>query len=505
MEPIRRKRRDFFIESWNLWKRRHAFGDLNVRLVASTIKIEGDNYAAFVIEPTANSKFKDAYQFMLGRDNGQLSGLFMADYSGSCSSKKYCAWIELMNEYVEKAYNDDTLELESLLNKAVELYKRVRDTSEEKYENVKTVKKSATTISKKLTELTNVSSKVALTLRTEYIWDLIIKGKNMNIVAELRPRSALQGYFGTLRVISPRIALGMNVNFGGAVTYEKGLREGSYVKTAEELVKTALSALYHSKPDRIRTVPYNDEEYEASIQKPSIPSTSPQAVTVTIIKGSEAKGLKADQVMVHGSLYQTLLDEQKGKKKVFIFMKITSNTGISGWYQVVSDYQSQLKSRSHIGISLLASSNLNIKNGSGAHISYGTVNYVETNIKIRPRFYRTLINSDEFLYTSYEDIIRDALSELTVITVGHTYNIAGAGNEHLLFDVFYAGYQGACLTKHEEGLYTGIEIVVELVQPPIYIPEPLSVKFEEYSHETTEESDDDTIGETNDKNRWWNI
>ena len=413
------------------------------------------------------------YQFVLGVDSktGALDGEFNGDFSERCDNHKYCEWIDQGVEIVSEAVG-----LSAALDGLVKIYNQITK-GNEKYQKTKLRSKGfKSTLQETLESIYKTPKRLQITAHSEKQWDIVVDGQYTKIHAKLEIATGFKMY-GTLRVISPRLTLGRNVDFGGIVNY-KGLSQHSTVNSIKDLITSVYHSLYYEEADLTATTPYTDEEYKACVQEPTIVTTAAMKTPMDVFDDVKDmySNIDSDRVMINSKLYSFYI----GATSAYLYTYIRSDSGKSMWC-IVSP--SPTLPADKIVISKNVAVGLNYRKGDKMHLRFGNL-HVPDHVTIRPRSF--IKNTEE---------LKEEFGKLFAINVGKTYTVLlPSTGEFIDIDVFYSGPSGASTLKvtGDFVFYVSVEVLSSLALEviPVKTPEldPLRVSYRSYD---TEESDTD--------------
>jgi hypothetical protein len=459
------KKENKILKEWKKWKALHSYTTFEVILVSENI----DNKAFFVIK----SPKEVDYQFVLGVEANMLTGLFEADYSNRCLDEAYCFWISIMDEEISTNYEKG---LSYILTKAVEMYKNVikmKESGDIGY--IINSEGFESGLSKTLKEIYNSNNKniKIMPITNKNYWRIEIRGKNTLIKAFAVINDFALGLYANLRVLSPRLQLGGNVNFGGCVRY-KGLTDSSKVKTIKELIDNIYDSLKDENVDEAHEDPYNDDEYNSS---KILPSVTINISNVEKLSVNIDTNISADKVIMNLRYINKYL---KGQDP-YLFAVLTSKLGISSWYVVIP---SNNVNYGKIKISPLACAFLGVEEDDILTVHFGKPP-MASQIRVRSRD-DTISNST----------LRDSLATFKCLTTGHTYKAEdkySPTGDGFFFDVFSAGELGACRLiadpSEKEKTYDIVVATVDSLKTKEI--DYLAINYSQYSHDTEESSDDE--------------
>lgn len=445
---------------WLKWraKRNIGTGWLDIQLVKAETFTEDGAFALFKL------KVKDAVDipFMLGIYEDSLNGLFKSDYSGECSTSISCRWVQEMGNTVGDIVSDGG-SLEDVLNACVKTYVDIDRTK--RFRETKTV-----TVRTKwpgdaaIKEITSNKS-VTVTVLTEDTWMLEVDFNGGVISASLilhtQPQNVTK-YHCELRVLSPRLDTGGNVDYGGHVTY-KGLSAALPSRTIKDMLVAIAAALKNERvlegaPD------YTEEEYRSATTAKTVKHTHDYILTAKLAKlASYGEIIDDSAVEISFERYSRLIENTDDN---YVFMRLESAVGLVLW---VVAYPNHRLSSQEIVLSNIAMVNLNCANGELLHVGTG-IPPVTSSVVVRPKEREGSINVIQE--------INKGMEGMKVLTAGCVYSVG-----EILFEVHYAGEQGACrLTE---------KVDVELITLPSVLKEidPLEVPYGTYTEESSEESD----------------
>ncbi len=456
-----------FLKQWLDWKKKHAFVRFEVELAMPPSNQEDKAY--FVIK---GQNVPD-YQFILGvqRENGELDGDFTGDFSERCDTYKYCYWIQQMQDFVFKNAENG---LVYVLNEAVRLYKIIINSKDERYNVTKIHTKGFKSTLQNILEMTyNTPKGLKIMPRTLNVWDIVVDGRYNRIKAEITIISSSGGIYGELRVISPRIDPGRNVNFGGSVSY-KGLAPGSHVYTTQELIKSIHHSLHNEIADPKYTIPYSDDEYMASISETKATANTqyPNPMNVLVDTRGLFKDIQSDTVAISSYLSGKYL--KFGEP--FLYTRIMSDSGLTTWARAIPG---EGLDDTTIVLSSSIKTNINYFKNEKVKIAFGNL-HLPDKLIIRPR--------GNIEYDNDNEILIDHFDKLTVITSGKTYAIKMPNNLNVYVDVFYAGPSGACTLHVSEKI--DIDILFNVLESLEYQQEVLTRRSPLAIYYDTEESEE---------------
>ena len=251
---------------WEQWRRKVRNRNITIDLVYEDFKDTessfGEHYIVFVLRHEGLQ-----FPFMLGIDDKDtLNSEFMADYSGNCDTPIYCEWIKQMGYFIGGEY-DNPDSLIRILDEAIRLYQHLVKNPKE-YATTRLITKNRPRSNLKiLNDIGNIH-RVRVEPITNEKWNIQVEARHGFITAYVRTMSSSTGFYCEMRILSPRLAIGRNVNFGGSVS-ATGLVKASPSPSIRKLVERILEVLDDEVP-LPGTTDYSDEEYEDSIAKTTV-------------------------------------------------------------------------------------------------------------------------------------------------------------------------------------------------------------------------------------------
>jgi len=190
------------------------------------------------------------YPFGLGSSyddpENTLNGDFVSDYSGNVFNQKHQEWILRVKDYIR---NNHPRRVRDALPEMINIYKDVHF-MQTPAKDISRRNIISRRINSPITKLAKILNSAAYTggildvdaeVKNVNEWNIILQGKHAEMIAKLYLNDD-EGLF--FHVISPRLALGKNVSFGGYVQY-KGLMPKTWDEKYSELPTRIINSLYN--------------------------------------------------------------------------------------------------------------------------------------------------------------------------------------------------------------------------------------------------------------------
>lgn len=233
-----------------------ARGRQNFNIVMLPDKDE--SFAYFYMEDVqSNSRVA----FKLGTTLGNLNGLAISDFEGNCDSTLTCDWAAAYAKFVSDEYDRG---LAHLLNGAIRLWRQLQRTTSA--DQRRTIKRYDVSEEGKLRKMLVIPTELKMVGRLtgrQVQFQLQNDYGNITVVMELGLNEDAAPVFS---VISPRIALGGNVSFGGVIEYP-GLTPTTWKRSYEAVPRLLRAALANARPDTYSDAEYYSDERLASREK----------------------------------------------------------------------------------------------------------------------------------------------------------------------------------------------------------------------------------------------
>lgn len=463
---------------WQVWKKLARSPDLaSINLIWEKMKTRDRTgkfdayYAVFEL-----SLGEEHFLFFLGLlDDGELDGEFISDSPGTADLRSHQRWKRDMITFVAKNVTGSSGDLSKILTQASREYTRIRRYADTYQEQLVPI--VATNPYIDLRFLTEIRSNARVRVRpnTKLNWNIEVAIEDATVIATVRIYSSLSGYYCELRVLSPRLAIGRNTNFGGRVV-GYGIMKASTSKTIPDLISAILSALEDEVPLRCSSYDYTDEEYEASISTSNLPSINEGEFAIyptTSLRDSSS-------VMLSFSTYSRLIGEQE-----ILWLKL-SNSRLEKEVWVMAHPSPNLIRDNDVYVPDVMLANLCCNPGDKLLVSRGKLPDVDQQgIKIRLR-------SD----SSYINQVLSYIEKMSSLCAGATYSLpvsvqgpsCSEDRTTVYFDVLRAGSRGACslrLWHADINLEQGEALISE--QAPEPVEEELDPLAPEYASDEEED------------------
>lgn len=408
------------------------------------------------------------FPFLVGlEDRDTLNGELVTEDPGTSNPRLYRAWSEEMTKYIRAHYSAEVAPLQRILLHGVQFYALLVD-HPERYESLKPLVSTSDKLVPKFIYQVHSNPKVVVTLESNYHWNIVVSAQHAKISATLIAISSSNGgvFCDYLRVLSPRLALGGNVDFGGLVT-GKGIGSADTSKDIPALLDAIVSLLDEEVPMLESIYLYTNEEFEAvhRIGADKISSGERHLGTYRVVS-SVFHSESNSSVAISNREFARLIGE-----KEFLWLKLVNHTtGKEMWLSALPS-EEDLPTDLFL-VSDVVLCNLNCNSKDPVSVWTGDLPSIDkSGVTLRARG----SNADLSLIQTY-------VEGMNCVQAGMTYSV-GSG---IYFDVFYAGQKGVSSLKvgsydRPEEVSLNFEKSLKLLHNPLDI--------DEYSSEEDEGSD----------------
>ncbi|CAH6419522.1 Hypothetical protein POVR2_LOCUS24 [uncultured virus] len=408
-------------------------------------------------------RLQSQFYFLVGiEDVDTLDGSFISEEAGNADPQLHFEWSQRMQQFVSDYVLNESSELISpILTEAVRLFNYLFDRPEQWQTG--RVFSGRTSADLSLIKRARSNPSIHVRMVSDNNWTLTIKAEYANIAASCRIYSGATGYSCLLRVLSPRLAIGRNVSFGGLVS-APGLMKRSQSQTVPALLDAIVKSLEDELPYAYHTYDYEDTEYQACLTLDKISTFPLQVFTVR----SSEMATDSSVVYVNSDLFFHLLAE-----KEVLWLRL-SNATLEKYTWVMANFSPTNIRRTEMLVPDTVLANLNCDPGDEIAVHSGQLELADdVGIAIRVR-------GDA---RDTQDVL-DHIPSLSCLTVGSTYSVPSLNSyyETVYFDVLRAGSRGACSLRSGHA-----EINVELSTP--LLGEPDNLRVDDYADDTDEESE----------------
>jgi hypothetical protein len=241
------------------WSVKRGKQDVNIKLVPDA----DPDYYYFYLE----SVYSERYLFKLSVEHGGLSGKFISDYLGNCSTPQACYWAKTLAVYTRNNYDRG---LTPILNEVIRVYRDIfiRPESIDYQDTLESSRRYSESYLDKLRLARVAATSLGLVVRDvpnmPMRWRLTIPGRTpikLLVVFGSQPDTSPE-----ILVIEPRLALQGNVSFGGIIQYF-GLTPKTWSGNVLEVPSLIQQALRYATPDQVSNESYKLDEIRASRAK----------------------------------------------------------------------------------------------------------------------------------------------------------------------------------------------------------------------------------------------
>lgn len=462
---------------WRKWSEKHPdkYGKHNLKLIAQI-----SNRMYFVIIYS-----KEVSEFWLGtkshvvnhtRVETKLSGLFETDYMGTCTGD-ICEWRHKIINYVKEVYKNQDLSV--ILDEILNSYKRFKNVktlplSLDSNEEVKRVRLAYSvwiTTPKVFSITVSSTSEWNITIR--------IQDRSVNVSLKFMPSNTQGETYARVRVIEPRMETSNYISFGGLLQYKSVTPCTGTKNYLDKLLNNLYKAVIACVVDQKYTLPYGNEEYIASLSRfdnctvdtlkykvelntkfiaahaplPSARDKRRALQNPKITTKVENYIASCDVVGVSEVVFDS---KSIGRKQPYLYVKITTELGINGYYRTVPVKSLYSKSILMNDSQLI---NLGIACSLSSRTKYVSVEY--NPVILEPS--RTVVIRKRYIYDTSDDKLLEYISNnIKVLCTGHVCSFTLHKKLHY-FDVIDAG-NDKCSTLQ---VTSDTNVTIDILEAPL--------------------------------------
>jgi len=223
------------------WSERKGRQAINIDHIPDSDK----KHLYFVLSDNENE-----FPFKLGLSEGSLNGNFLSDFVGNCVGREFCYWARKMKTYTKDNYEKG---LADILNESIKLYKTIKSGKKDLKNEMDSITRYTMSEMDKIREVGIRARKLGMEFKTVVGNRWRAKVGEIEVLITFGITSKI---CPIISVISPRIALGGNVSFGGLLQFN-----GLTPKTWDGNLKEVPERLIRSLKDE-QTDIYSDESYK---------------------------------------------------------------------------------------------------------------------------------------------------------------------------------------------------------------------------------------------------
>lgn len=204
--------------------------------------------------------------FKLGVTLGSLNGLAVSDFDGNCQSTLTCDWADEFAAYASSNYSRGLI---VLLTEAIAIYRRLSASRRGPEKVARTRKKILIPgLQERIRNLLITPTSLGVIGRrlTDHKIRFNVKTEEGNIEVLVTLTGLDEQKCPVFSVITPRVALGGNVSFGGIIEFA-GLTPLTWRGNLNDIPRLLSTALAKTKADTYSNAEYYNDERRASLAK----------------------------------------------------------------------------------------------------------------------------------------------------------------------------------------------------------------------------------------------